>query len=150
MKIYLVQHGLALSQEQDPKRGLSEEGRRQARKTAEFLKNRRVEINEIWHSKKARAIETAKILGETLVFKCFKERDDLNPNDPVDRFPQDLKTLNTDVMIVGHLPFLQKLSSLLLTETQHFELIAFSYSGVTCLEYQGMWKIAWFLTPDLL
>ncbi len=37
MKLYLVQHGKALSKEADPQRPLSEEGIREVKKMAEFI-----------------------------------------------------------------------------------------------------------------
>ena len=53
-------------------------------------------------------------------------------------------------MLIGHLPFLQRLASLLLTGSDSLELISFTYSAVVCLEYTEKWEIAWFLTPDLI
>ena len=38
MKLYLVQHGLSVPEEKDPKKPLSEDGRNETKKTARFLK----------------------------------------------------------------------------------------------------------------
>ena len=150
MRLYLVQHGLSLPEEKDPQRSLSEEGKEDVCKVAKFLKAKNIKVDYIWHSKKIRSVQTAQIIAKVFSYTKIDERNDLNPMEPVDKFPGELQGLNKDLMIVGHLPFLQKLASLLLTGSDKLELISFKYSGVVCLEYQEKWKIAWFLTPDLV
>ena len=149
MKLYLVQHGQSLPKEVDPKQPLSEEGRVNTERIGEFLKMKDIRVDSIWRSAKLRAIETAEIIAHYLENKSIIERDDLNPLDPVDKFPEEITKLDKSLVIVGHLPFLQKLASLLLTGSPDFELVSFMYSGVVCLECKERWKIAWFLTPPL-
>lgn len=62
MKLYLVQHGEALSKEQDTKRSLSEQGRREVERMANFLATAGVRVARICHSGKLRAQQTAEIL----------------------------------------------------------------------------------------
>ncbi|RKY42599.1 MAG: phosphohistidine phosphatase SixA [Candidatus Makaraimicrobium thalassicum] len=150
MKIYLVQHGVALPEEQDPRKPLSRDGRDETRKTARFLKKKKIKVDRVWHSKKARAVETAEIISRAVGHKEMSQRDDLNPNDPVEKFLEEVERFNADLMIVGHLPFLRKLASLFLTGSDSPDLISFKNSGVVCLEYRETWKLAWFVTPDLL
>ncbi|HIE43842.1 MAG TPA: phosphohistidine phosphatase SixA [Candidatus Omnitrophica bacterium] len=149
MKLYLVQHGLYLSEDIDSKKGLSEKGRTQTQKIAEFLKERGIKVNLIWHSKKERSIQTAEIFREYMPNAEIVQRGDLNPNDPVDEFPNQIQSLQEDLMVVGHLPFLKKLSSLLLVGSENREVVAFKNSGIVCLEYTGTWRILWVITPDL-
>lgn len=150
MQLYLIQHGQALSEEKDPKRPLSPEGIEAVKKVARFLNERDIQINQIWHSKKLRAIQTAEIIAQGIKTTKLIARDDLNPNDPVSQFPAELSLLNTNIILVSHLPFLQKLSSMLLTGTDTNGLIAFQFSGIVALEYQTRWKISWIILPELI
>ena len=91
MKLYLVQHGNAVSKEENPDRPLSEQGRADVTKVAEFIRPLKIEVNCLWHSKKARAIQTAEILAQVIkVRKVSHERDDLNPNDEILSLEQEL------------------------------------------------------------
>jgi phosphohistidine phosphatase len=64
--------------------------------------------------------------------------------------PGEIETLEKDLMIVGHLPFLQKLASFLLSGTEGNQFISFRNSGVICLEYTDAWKLLWAVVPELL
>lgn len=150
MRLYLVQHGQALSEEEDPRRPLSEKGRAETERIGRFLQAKLVRVDYIWHSKKTRAVETASIVAQHISNAQTLQRDDLNPKDAVDKFPQQIQNLNKDLLIVGHLPFLQRLAALLLTGSEDYDLIAFRYSGVVCLEYSEGWKIAWMAIPDFV
>ena len=54
MYVYLVQHGKAKSAEEDPNRGLSDEGRNEIQRVAEFLSELRITVSLIQHSGKTR------------------------------------------------------------------------------------------------
>lgn len=150
MRIYLIQHGIALPEEKDPKKSLSPEGKEETQRTAEFLKTKSIKVDAVWHSPKLRAIQTAQIVANSIFYSETKERNDLNPLDSVENFSEEIKSLDKNLMIVGHLPFLQKLSSLLLSGSETNQFISFKNSGVVCLEYTDTWKIAWMITPVLL
>jgi phosphohistidine phosphatase len=57
-----------------------------------------------------------------------------------------------DIMIVGHLPHLSKLSDFLLTGELNHEVIRFKMGGVICIEknQEGKWSIQWMVIPDLI
>jgi phosphohistidine phosphatase len=148
MKLYLIQHGLALPKEKDPERPLSTQGEAQTQRTAEYLMSRSLNVDAIWHSKKLRAAQTAEIIAETLSCGKIQERDDLNPPDSVEKIPEEILASKMDIMIIGHLPFLQKLASLLLTGSEDNEIIAFKNSGVVSLDYDEKWKIDWLVSPE--
>ncbi len=153
MRLYLVQHGEATDKEIDPARPLSEKGKTDVSKIAKFLKEKKLNVESIWHSTKRRAIQTAQILAESIIPKeGIIEKQGLAPNDPLDKLYQELTRENKDLMIVGHLPFLQKLSSLLLTNSENYKVIAFSPGGVICLEREdgGNWHLIWAITPELI
>ena len=66
MKLYLVQHAKAASKETDPERSLTEEGLRDIRKVAEFIKPLDLSVDYLWHSGKNRAQQTAEILADVV------------------------------------------------------------------------------------
>jgi len=150
MKLYLVQHGLALPEEKDPKRPLSLEGRNETEKMANFLKLKNIHIACLWHSAKTRALETAEIILKAISCPQIRQRNDLNPLDPVEKLPQQILSLDKDLMIVGHLPHLEKLASLLLAGSESSEIISFKNSGVVCLEYSERWRLSWMIISDII
>jgi len=150
MELYLVQHGLSLPEDVDPEKPLSSQGKEQTRRVAEFLKGKNFQVDGLWHSPKKRAVQTAQIISENILCSYILERKDLNPLDPVKDFPQEIESQNKNLMIIGHLPFLQKLASLLLSGTEDNQFISFRNSGVLCLEYTGAWKVLWAVIPELL
>ncbi len=150
MKLYLIQHGLAQPKEWDPLKPLSPEGEAQTEKTAEFLKRIGLKVDTLWHSPKHRAVQTARIIDERINCGHIQERDDLNPLDSVSKMPELIRQEGRDLMIVGHLPFLEKLVSLLLTDSEENQPVQFSNSGLICLEYEERWRLVWAVTPDLV
>lgn len=146
-KVYLVQHGKALSKEVDPERRLSEEGVKETRLMAEFLKKAGVKIDRIFHSSRFRAKMTAEIFAITLGVSNVSEESGLAPLDDPKPWADKLFGINEDIMIVGHLPHLLKLTSLLLNVNT--EVIEFRYSGVLCLERgeNFKWRIKWYIRP---
>lgn len=154
MKLYLVRHGEAVSEDIDPTRPLSEKGKADTLKVAGFLRAAGIQkVGSIWHSTKARAIQTARIFAETMAHKeCLVEKEGLAPNDPPDKLPEELSAQETDLMIVGHLPFLQKLISLLLVGSESHKVVSFHQGGVVCLECKGdgKWWLLWAIAPELI
>jgi len=156
MQIYLVQHGESKPEEIDPQRRLTENGARAVQKVANFLRTSSgsLEVDTIWHSGKPRAQQTAELLrpatraGEEAVMK----HDGLAPKDPADPIQRELGQGNSDVMIVGHLPFLGRLSALLLTGNADNDVVAFQFGCVVCLNRDdaGKWKLEWMIVPKLL
>ncbi len=116
MKLYLIQHGEATTEEVDPSRPLTAKGRSDVQKIASFLKGAGVCLKVILQSGKTRARETAEIIGAHLGPDCqVKVREGLGPNDSVLALAKEISGTRDDLMIVGHLPFLGKLASLLLS-----------------------------------
>ena len=153
MRIYLVQHGQAKSEDIDPDRHLTEKGIADVKKISCFLKGAALGVDVIWHSGKARAAQTAEILSQSVVAAqgSFQHKG-LSPNDDVKPIKDELLRSGKDVMIVGHLPFLSKLSSLLLTGSDSNNIVAFQQGGVVCLEQNEniLWQLRWMVVPDLL
>ncbi len=152
MHLYLVQHGHAKDKSEDPDRPLTEKGRNDVERVAQTLQHLLLQVREVWHSGKTRAMQTAKTLSLAVeTAQGIVQREGLGPKDDVAPIAEALLDAGHDVMIVGHLPFLDRLASLLLAGEEDAGIVAFQKGGVVCLEYEdGHWAVAWMLTPDLL
>lgn len=153
MKVYLVRHGEAVSSQFDPQRPLSEQGFADIRKVASFIEPLEISVEHIRHSGKLRAAQTAEKLAESvLVEKDCSAHKDLGPNDDVTIIADELEAHNTDLMLVGHLPFLAYLASLLVAGNQTANVAAFAAGAITCLNRRtpGQWQIDWIIAPELL
>ena len=55
-------------------------------------------------------------------------------------------------MLVGHLPYMSKLASLLLCGDETKPVIAFQTGGVLCLQRAGRdaWSVRWMVTPNIV
>lgn len=152
MALYLVQHGKSNAKEVDPERGLSGEGEEEARRIAGVAAQYRVRVGAIVHSGKKRARQTAEIFGRTLAPSGgVAAREGLNPLDEVSGLAPSLDP-SANLMIVGHLPFLSRLASFLVTGDAGSEIFAFQNSGIVCLdrnEEGGRWVIRWTLMPRI-
>ena len=152
MKLYLVQHAKAASKEVDPQRALTEEGIREIQKIADFIKSLNLSVDYLWHSRKKRAQQTAEFLAEVITINIeHTSHDGLAPNDDVKVVQNQIMSMKQDVMIVGHLPFLSKLTSLLLTGGETSETVAFRNAGIVCLDYtDNQWQVDWIIIPQIL
>lgn len=153
MKLYLVQHAKAASKEADPHRGLTEEGCREVEKISEFVKPLNISVDYLWDSGKKRSVQTAELLAEIVEIKdLHTTRKGLEPNDDVAQLQDELVSIQRDVMIVGHLPFLSKLASLLLSGRESCDIVAFRQGGIVCLNHSeaDQWQIDWMVTPELI
>jgi phosphohistidine phosphatase len=151
MKVYLVQHAEAMSEEQDPKRPLTDLGRQHAAWTGNLAARLGVEVEQIRHSGKARAQETAEIMGEVLSpGEGVVATSGLSPLDDVEPVAEDLNEASQPIMLVGHLPFMERLAGYLLTGDDQQPVIDFTNAGIVCLEKQDdHWQASWIITPEI-
>jgi phosphohistidine phosphatase len=148
MYLYLVQHGVPVSEEVDPERPLSEQGVRDVKRVAEFLGDKGVK--NIYHSGKLRARQTAEIFSDKMGTEP-EEVKGLKPMDDPRAWQKKLKEMNEDTMLVGHLPFMGYMASLLLTGDQGPLIVAFKQGSVVCLHREtGVWNLQWMVTPGLV
>jgi len=150
MAIYLVQHGKAVSKNVDPKRPLSEEGAREVKKVAKTMKKHGNTVDSIKHSGKRRALETARIFAQYLEpADGVSQIDGINPMDSVEPFSKSIAD-SGNIMFVGHLPFLEKLVSHLVTGDEEKPVIKFQNGGIVLLEKEDQsWFIKWALFPGV-
>ena len=152
MKLYLVRHGEACPERDDPSRPLTDKGKSETQKSANCLKQAQIYIDLIVHSGKKRAEQTAEIFKNALNPQCeILVKDHLAPNDDNDPIYQEINQHNKDVMIVGHLPFLPKLASRLITNIEHPPVVHFKESAVAILEKQAdqTWQLVSLVSPKL-
>ena len=142
MNLYLIRHGEAADEKLDPARPLTKKGRGDVTKTANFMRKAGIQIDEVWYSTKLRARQTAEILIKTLKLKYSIEKGFLNPNDPVASVADMINLSPKKIAMVGHLPFLAKLASLLITGVDYKEVVKFKQGGVICLEkINSGWRV---------
>ncbi|MGH7549318.1 MAG: phosphohistidine phosphatase SixA [Gemmatimonadota bacterium] len=151
MEIYLVQHGEAKSEEEDNHRPLTDVGMSEVAAVAVALKRHDLRVSAIWHSGKLRAKQTAVEYAEALEpGDGVHEKAGLGPQDDPQRMAEALVGLDVPTMVVGHLPHLSRLVSLLTVDDPDREIVRFRQGGVLCLaRTEGGWRIAWYLTPEL-
>jgi phosphohistidine phosphatase len=153
MRLYLVQHGEALSKQVDPERPLSELGRSDVGRVADFLKRAGIRVTRVVHSGKTRARQTAELLAAAVAHAGDAgSRSGIDPLDPVEPVAEEAASWSQDVMLVGHLPFMGRLASRLISPGGQLEAVAFQPGSVVCVEREaeGSWTLAWMIRPELL
>ena len=152
MALFLVQHGKSLSKDIDPDQGLSQEGIAETKRIAEVAVNYRVNVSDIKHSIKKRAHQTAEIFAS-----AFKpaggtmEVAGLKPLDDVTTFAASLNP-DENTMLVGHLPFMERMASYLVIGSTDTPVFKFQNSGIVCLNKSpdsDSWVIVWTLMPNI-
>jgi phosphohistidine phosphatase len=161
VKLYLVQHGEARSKAEDPQRPLTERGREDVARVAAFAATAGLQVDQIRHGGKRRAEETAAILAEHLspaegvvAVPGLAPRDDVRPVAEA-LLPPSIPPIGGKeggaVMLVGHLPFLDRLVSLLVTGDAERSIMRFQKGGIVCLAREdGDWAVGWMVAPDLI
>ena len=152
MKVYLVQHGQALPKSDNAERPLSNVGHGEVGEIAEFLTGH-MTVSRVVHSGKRRAHQTAVILTALIAGEFpVEEMAGLGPNDPVEDFAKKLVEWDEDVLVVGHLPFMEKLASYLITGSAKVSVISFTPGSVVCLELSedSIWQLQWMVRPELI
>lgn len=150
MHLYLVQHAEAKREEDDPRRGLTDKGIKDIMKMAAYAEKLGIQPARIVHSGKKRALETAEVMAKHLK-SPIEAVDGLNPLDDASIWAGRLDDINEDLMIVGHLPHLSRLASILLCETDAGISVAFEMAGVACLSrLDNRWYLKWMVTPATL
>jgi len=152
MALFLVQHGKAAPAEIDSERGLTAEGRAEVDRIALVAKGYGVRIGAILHSGKKRARETAEIFGEKLgPGISVSAATGMDPNDDAAAFAGRVSAAE-NMMLVGHLPFMEKLASHLITGSPDRPVFMFQNGGIVCLDIHpatGTWVILWALMPHI-
>ncbi|MFC1494798.1 phosphohistidine phosphatase SixA [Thermodesulfobacteriota bacterium] len=149
MSLLLVQHGKNLPKDKDPEKGLSPEGKKNVEQVAGTLRSNNVSVSSIWHSGLKRARQTADIFAASLGSGIeVLEKEGLAPLDDVTKLNPDP---DENIMLVGHLPFMERLVSFLLTDSpDRPPVVKFKNGGVVAIDRDiktGSWFIKWTLFP---
>jgi phosphohistidine phosphatase len=152
MALYLVQHGKSLAKEVDFEQGISAEGRAEVERIAEVAAGYGVRVSEIQHSGKKRARQTAEIFADALSPPHgIGEREGLKPLDDVASLSRAINSRD-ELMLVGHLPFMARLTSFLITGAIEPAVFKFQNGGIVALHIDpatGLWVIQWALMPNI-
>ena len=152
MALYLVQHGKSLPKDQDPDQGLSAEGIAETERIANQAKDDGVTVSQIRHSVKTRARQTAEIFAGALNPKQgIREVSGIKPLDDVAAYAGNIDPVE-NIMLVGHLPFMERLTSFLIMGSIDKPVFKFQNSGIVCLDKDPeaqAWVIQWALMPKI-
>lgn len=146
----MVRHGDARPEYEDPKRPLSDRGRREVEEVAQALAGKEVRASKVFHSGKLRAKQTAEILAQALSLQAdVREVRGLSPEDDPLLIKAELEVSGEPLIIVGHLPHLDRLASILIAGDPEKHIVEFPPAGVACLvREEGGWKLKWTLAPQ--
>lgn len=149
--LYLVQHGEAAKETEDASRPLTDRGRREVEAVARSSARLELGVALIAHSGKLRAKQTADILAAELAPPGgVVERGGLAPNDDPAPAARLAETAAEPLLLVGHLPHLSRLASLLLVGDAGREIVAFRMGALVALSRdEGRWRLRYVLTPEI-
>ena len=149
MQLFLVQHGRAKTEDEDPDRPLTDQGVEDVDAVARHAIARLgVRPARVLHSGKTRARQTAEAWGG-LLDVVVEPADALAPNDDPTIWLERLRSEPDDVMLVGHLPHLARLAGLLLVDAADRPVVKFRQGGLVALERTDTgWVVSVVLPPS--
>ena len=152
MNIYLVRHGEAVSEKQDPERPLASSGREAVEQVARMAAAKNIQVSAVFHSGILRAKQTAEILAAHLHFNSVVQQlSGLLPQDDPTVAKGEIETAKSPMILVGHLPHLNRLLSLLVRGDTESVVMDLPPATMVCCSFDGSkWTISWTLTPQPL
>lgn len=137
MKLYLMQHALAYTAEDNPERPLSPEGVEQAKRSAHGIKKYGLTFDLIITSPKRRAQQTAALIAEAVryPYSDIQSTEAVLPDQSPAEVLELLQKESTDsqILLVSHLPFLANLAHVLMQGGE----VLFENAGLTCFDMSG-------------
>ncbi|VVC77059.1 Phosphohistidine phosphatase SixA [Aquicella siphonis] len=152
MKLYLMRHGDYLMDTNQRMDVLSDAGKREVMNIANFLIPSQLRVSNILHSGKFRAQQTAELISQGIQSDQLPQAHaGLKPEDDVIAFANEISQWSDDVLVVGHLPFMGRLTGKLLTGNENREVIHFDPGTLVCLEQYDTdrWMVDWVLCPRM-
>jgi phosphohistidine phosphatase len=153
MFLYLIQHGEAVSKDKDPERPLSSTGVEEVGRVAAYVAaNCGVVVGtSIHHSGKLRARQTAEIIATALNLPGPEQADGLKPMDDPAIWQSRLANSSQNQVLVGHLPYMSRLASLLLIGDPGKNIVQFKMGGIVALKRdEDLWSLQWQIVPDII
>ncbi|MGD8943088.1 MAG: phosphohistidine phosphatase SixA, partial [Desulfobacterales bacterium] len=115
-------------------------------------KDKGITVTQIRHSVKTRARQTAEILARALnPSQGVQEISGIKPMDDVAEAAAGLDPAE-NIMLVGHLPFMERMTAFLVTGSIDKPILKFQNSGIVCLDKDPdtqSWIILWALLPHI-
>ena len=151
MKLYLMRHGEALSPQADPERGLTDNGKLKIESVAKYLHQQGLTFQQIFHSKKKRAQQTAEIMAHIISPKVKPAlHKNITPNDDPNLIVTEVNSWDKDTLITSHLPFVPNLVTLLTGKDAFLSAISFETGTIVCLEKDSAskWNVQWATSPS--
>lgn len=153
MKLYLVRHGEAIPEHIDAQSPLSQKGREDILAMGHFLAKISPDVSHIFHSGLLRAQQTAEIIAKGIHFTSPLEHyAEMTPYDSVSSLAQHINQASSNLLAVGHMPFLGLLVSRLVLSNENQEIIYFQKGTIVCLKripHTNDWLIDWVMNPDV-
>ena len=153
MKLYLVRHGKAEDTADDSgERPLSDRGMADIEAQAKFLGDAGIKVEQVFHSGKLRARQTAEILAARIAPGIpLMAMNNLAPMDAPDALIAALGDWSVDTMVCGHNPFMERIVALLLSGNEDAAAVLVKAGTVMCFENMGPgnWIMNWMVVPKL-
>ncbi len=146
-----MQHGKTLPKEIDEKQGLSEEGVDDLERIADTARAYGVKVGRIRHSGKKRARQSAELFAQKLAVSDLAETAGLKALDDPAEFAKQISD-RENLMLVGHLPFMERMVSCLTTGSVQYTVFKFQNGGIVCLDKlpdSNFWAVTWALMPHI-
>jgi phosphohistidine phosphatase len=143
--LFLVHHADAVAADVDAQRPLSASGRVHVERLAVESAAKGVKPQAIWHSGKLRARQTAEAFLRTCnPLAEFSAIRGLQPTDPPQMIEDQLRGEIRDVMLVGHMPNVERVHELLLRHAHGLARPTFPLHGIVAIEGDGTsWREVW-------
>jgi phosphohistidine phosphatase len=153
MQLYLMQHGEATSEEDNPDRPLTARGRADVARVASRARASGLSLRTILHSGKLRAEQSARIVVDEMGAGAVSQRGGLAPNDAVAPVAAWLAQQDAEsIAIIGHQPFLGRLAALLVAAVDEAQVIVFRMGGLVALvpkPHRPGFSVTWALVPEI-
>lgn len=145
-----MRHAEAEAKSVDVDRPLTARGRKDAKALAKRIRVLELAPAELWQSKKARSMQTARAMLPALNSKPkVIESKLVLPQASVKRTADALTACKRDVMLIGHEPHLGKLVTYLLTGKTQAVRVALTKPSIVCFERapdEKHWTLSWMLS----
>jgi phosphohistidine phosphatase len=154
VNLYLIRHAEALSDGENPSRPLTAAGMADAERVARLLARTGLpRPSEIRHSTQLRTRQTAEYFSRAWGGVPGREVAGLESLDDPQALARSLCDAPSDLALIGHLPQLPRLASLLLAGDPALDLVDLPPGGALCLLRTGgahpSWCLRWMVTPRL-
>ena len=149
-RLYVVRHGEAKPKNEDPERGLTEVGHANVSRMANWVAASGIRVDEIRHSGKLRAQQTAEIFAGPLGAHAHATPG-LAPKDDVASIAGIIASEDGEIMLVGHLPFLARLAALLTVGNADSSVVTLDAGALLELtRADDGWRVTCLMQPMLL